>query len=285
MTENILEEMTNRYNQMTRSGKLLANYIFANTEKAQYLSITSLAENCGVSEATITRFCRTLGLSGYNDLKLALAKTAHPNELGEFSDQPQGIITTDTIGSIGKKLRDAFFVSVNETLEQMEPVTFGRAVMYLHRARQVFCFGQGGNTVLAQEAWARFSQVTNKFIHIADSHMQIMATSLADAQDVILFFSYSGSTKDAEELLTLAKKRHIPIILLTHFRNSMAAQLADVILLCGYNESPLQSGCIAAKIGQLLLLECLYYSYCNQDPDAIKEARASTSEAISKKLL
>lgn len=285
MTENILEEMTNRYNQMTRSGKLLANYIFANTEKAQYLSISSLAENCGVSEATITRFCRMLGLSGYNDLKLALAKTSHPNELGEFSDKPQGIVTTDTMSSIGKKLRDAFFVSVNETLEQMEPSTFHRAVMYLHRARQVFCFGQGGNTVLAQEAWARFSQVTNKFIHISDSHMQIMATSLASSQDVILFFSYSGSTRDAEELLTLAKKRHIPVILLTHFRNSMAAQLADVILLCGYNESPLQSGCIAAKIGQLLLLECLYYGYCNQAPDAIKEARASTSEAISKKLL
>ena len=188
MTENILEEMTNRYNQMTRSGKLLANYIFANTEKAQYLSITSLAENCGVSEATITRFCRMLGLSGYNDLKLALAKTAHPNELGEFSDQPQGIITTDTAGSIGKKLRDAFFVSVNETLEQMDPITFSRAVMYLHRARQVFCFGQGGNTVLAQEAWARFSQVTNKFIHIADSHMQIMATSCRRAGCNFVFF-------------------------------------------------------------------------------------------------
>lgn len=174
MTENILEEITNRYNQMTRSGKLLAIISSGQYRESAYLSITSLAENCGVSEADYHSFCRMLGLSGYNDLKLALAKTAHPNELGEFSDQPQGIITTDTAGSIGKKLRDAFFVSVNETLEQMDPITFSRAVMYLHRARQVFCFGQGGNTVLAQEAWARFSQVTNKFIHIADSHMQIM---------------------------------------------------------------------------------------------------------------
>ena len=75
MGENILESMTEEYNSLTRSGKKLADYIFVNTTSVQYMSITSLAENCGVSEATITRFCRGLGLSGYNDFKLALAKS------------------------------------------------------------------------------------------------------------------------------------------------------------------------------------------------------------------
>lgn len=75
MTDSILDAMTEQYNSMTRSGKKLANYILSNTAETQYLSITSLAENSGVSEATITRFCRMLGLNGYHELKLALAKS------------------------------------------------------------------------------------------------------------------------------------------------------------------------------------------------------------------
>ena len=75
MAVSILDSMTERYNSLTRSGKKLANYILSNTIEVQYLSINSLAESSGVSEATITRFCRQLGLTGYNDLKIALAKS------------------------------------------------------------------------------------------------------------------------------------------------------------------------------------------------------------------
>ena len=83
MSGNIVEQITEKYHVLTRSGKKLADYIFANTHDAQYLSISSLAENSGVSEASITRFCRSLGLSGYNDLKLELAKAAYLTDIGE----------------------------------------------------------------------------------------------------------------------------------------------------------------------------------------------------------
>ena len=66
MTGNILELITEQYHSLTRSSRKLADYILANTHDSQYMSISSLAENCGVSEASITRFCRSLGLSGYN---------------------------------------------------------------------------------------------------------------------------------------------------------------------------------------------------------------------------
>ena len=72
---------------------------------------------------------------------------------------------------------------------------------------------------MAMEAWARFSTATSRFIHISDSHMQAMQIALATSKDVILFFSYSGSTKDMEDIMNIAKARGIPIILITHFPN------------------------------------------------------------------
>ena len=285
MTGNILEFITEQYHSLTRSGRKLADYIFSNTPEAQYLSISALAENSGVSEASITRFCHNLGLSGYNDLKLALAKAAFVTDMGDPSDSPDTITSKDTLGSIFHKLHTSNMLSLNETLELLDEDEISKAVDLISAADRVFCFGHGGSMVMAMEAWARFSTATSRFVHIADSHMQAMAIALATEKDVILFFSYSGSTKDMEDVMSIAKSRHVSIILVTHFPKSRAADFADVILLCGYNESPLQSGSVAAKLGQLFLIDCLFYVFCKRNPEFYAKARSATAGAITQKLL
>ena len=282
---NILDSMTEQYNKLTRSGKKLADYIFSNTAGAQYMSITSLAENCGVSEATITRFCRGLGLTGYNDLKLALAKADRTTDLGDPCGTPQTINLNDDLETLCRKLHTSNIISLNETLEYLDESALMAAIDILSYARNIYCFGQGGSMVTAMEAWARFSTVAPNFIHIADSHMQLMTTALLNSCDALLFFSYSGATTDMEDILQAAHNNGVKIILVTHFKKSAAAELADVVLLCGYNESPLQSGSIAAKIGQMFLIDCLFYGFCQKNPKLSAEARNTTSSALMKKLL
>ena len=116
MTENILEIITAQYHSLTRSGQRLADYILANAHDAQYMSISGLAEHSGVSEASITRFCRSLGLTGYNSLKLALAKADYVTDLGETSDTSDTITSRDTFSSIFRKIYNANMLSLNETM-------------------------------------------------------------------------------------------------------------------------------------------------------------------------
>lgn len=285
MAENIMEAITNHYHSLTPLGKKLADYLFKHSSETQYMSISALAENSGVSEATITRFCRGLGLSGYNDFKLALAKVDQVTDLGEPIDSSLPITSEDSIDSIFHKIHAANIVSINETLEMLDENEIRKAVTILSESDRVYCFGHGGSMVMAMEAWARFSTADSRFIHIADSHMQAMAAALATPKDSILFFSYSGSTKDMEDVMQIAKSRKIPVILITHFPTSRAAEFAEVTLVCGYNESPLQSGSIAAKVGQMFLIDCLFYCFCKQNPEICAAARSSTAEAIAKKLL
>lgn len=138
---------------------------------------------------------------------------------------------------------------------------------------------------MAMEAWARFSTAAPNFIHISDSHMQASAISLADSEDAILFFSYSGSTKDMCDTLNIASQRNVSVILITHFPKSAGAEFATVVLQCGCNESPLQSGSVAAKVGQLFLVDCLFYGFCCQKPELRSAARSATAQAITNKLL
>lgn len=285
MSANILDVITDHYLKFTRSEKKLADYIFSNTTNTQYLSISALAENSGVSEATITRFCKKLALSGYNEFKLALAKAEYTADIVEHISIPQPITSEDHLGNICQKLFSSNVASLNETYELLDEQAVRKAVDILAGAERVYCFGHGGSSVVAMEAWARFSTISSHFIHISDSHLQVMAASLATPQDAFLFFSYSGSTRDMKSLLEIARNRKTPVILITHFARSLAASYADVVLLCGYNESPTQSGSIAAKVGQLFLIECLFYGYFMKNPERSNQARFLTAEAVAKKLL
>lgn len=191
--KDVLDTMTGEYNNLTKSGRKAADYIFAHRVEAQYMSITALAEECGVAEATISRFCRTLGFSGYNDFKLALAKAsgapAADDEVGIYGK----VLPEDSITDMCKKLYATNVAAIGQTLAQIDEENVGRAVKYLSAAQRVYCFGQGGSLVIAMEAWARFITAAPQFQCIEDSHMQAMAAALSTPDDVILFFSYSGA--------------------------------------------------------------------------------------------
>ena len=138
---------------------------------------------------------------------------------------------------------------------------------------------------LAKEICARFACITNKFRAVADSHMQVMAASLMTEQDVVLFVSYSGATRDLMETLRTAKANGAKIILITHYEDSPGAKLADIVLLCGAQESPLDSGSIPIKVAVLYVAEVLVLRYILDDKPGSTEAQEHTTEALAVKML
>ena len=131
---NILVSMTEKYSSFTKLGKQLADYCFSHTREVEYLSITSLAEQSGVSEATITRFCRQLGLRGYNEFKLALAKTDHLTDMGDNPDSPNGLTSEDSLESIFQKLHTAQTVALTESLNALDASAIDQAAEILSAA-------------------------------------------------------------------------------------------------------------------------------------------------------
>ncbi|MEG0769697.1 MAG: MurR/RpiR family transcriptional regulator [Ruthenibacterium sp.] len=282
----ILAALTAEYNSLTKSAKKIADYIFANATEAQYMSITTMAEECGVADATISRFCRTLGFSGYNDFKLALAKASGASVSdGDDMGLCGKVLPQDSITDMCRKLYATDVAAIGQTLSLVREDSVARAVQYMARAQRVFCFGQGGSLVIAMEMWARFLTAAPQFQCIEDAHMQAMAASLCTVNDVIVFFSYSGATKDMLDVLRPARARGAKIILVTHFEKSPAAAYADVTLLCGSKEGPLQSGSVAAKMSFLFLIDILFAEYCRTQEAFTGANREATTNAVSGKLL
>ena len=254
--QNFWEILRARHGSLTKSGAIVADYLVQHAEDAQYLSISSLAKACGVAEATIFRFCRSLGFDGYNEMKIALAKAnamAVPVALKLEPGVDTQILCTHAYNTAIEAL--------NGTRNALDPAAIDQAATLLQRARQVFCFGQGGSSLLA------------------------IAASLMGPEDVVLFVSYSGATRDMMDTLRLAKENGAKVILLTHYNDAPGTALADVVLLCGAKESPLAPGSMPVKLAVLFVANVLVLRYTLDNQELVTISRERTTKALGNKLL
>ena len=281
MVEQTFWEMLRaKRDSLTKSGAIVADYLMQHAEDAQYLSISSLANECGVAEATIFRFCRSLGFQGYNEMKIALAKataTATPTVAKLEPGADTQLLITHAYNTAVEAL--------NGTRSMLDAEAIDRAATLLQRARQVYFFGQGGSQVLAGDIWERFSMISTKFRTAGDSHMQAITASLMGPEDVILFISYSGCTRDMMDTLHLAKENGAKVILVTHYADAPGAVLADVVLLCGAKENPLDSGSVPAKLAMLFVANVLVLRYTLDNQELANLSLSRTSQALGSKLL
>ena len=275
--KNILERIHASYYQLTAAERKVADFVLAQHDQVQFMSISQLAEECGTAEATVSRFCRNLQLKGFNAFKIELAR--------DYVVQKKQEHSTDTVEGRSQEVGKLAHAAVDQTIELMQPEKVCQAVDLLEKAPRVLCFGSGGSMILASELANLFSTVSGKFFAISDSHTQITATATAQPGDVIILFSYSGATTNSIQVLELAKQLGIATILITRFSKSPAATLADVVLRCGSNEGPFQFGSVPAKIAQLIVTDILFQEYCFRNPDSCEENIERIAGALSVKHL
>src|SRR5699024_9820165 len=117
-----------------------------------------------------------------------------------------------------------------------------------------------------------------------DTHFQAMDASLLSENDVAIGFSVSGSTKDTNENLRIAKEAGAKIICITHNARSPITKISDVDILMSAWENPLQGSSVAAKMSQLAVIDVLCLGVFLQTKDKAIEYRERTARAVSEKL-
>lgn len=283
---NIFAAISNSYYHLTASEKKVADYVQSHKTDVQFMSISDLAEACGLADATVSRFCRRMKLRGYSDFKLALAKASVEEKIG--ANTPDAVPAPQAEGDIPalcRQVLQANTLAIKQSMERVRPQDIEAAVSLLTGAARVWCMGQGGSMLLADEAAHLFSTVCANFFSVADSHAQISRAALFAPEDVLFFFSYSGATKEMMDVVTQAKERGAKIVLITRFPKSPGGVLADVTLQCGSDEGPLQMGSMPARMAQLYLVDVLFHAFCRRNQDLTACNRERITDALAEKHL
>ena len=272
------------YEALTKSEQKVADYVLKNAKSTIYNSINDLADMADVGVTTVMRFCRKTGYKGYQEFKMALAQdlTVNPNVYN--SDLGSEINDLDGVLEVSHKTFNSTIQALNETMSLLNKNDIEKAVNYMTGAKKIVFFGVGTSAVTALDAKYRFLRIGLEVDCCQDSHMQAMQATLLTSEDVAVGISFSGSTKDTVDVLTLAKNSGAKTICITHHARSPITKFADVVLLNGSKEDPLQGGAITSKISQLMVIDMLYNNiFLRMKAKAIKY-KEKTSKAVLEKL-
>lgn len=279
----VFTRINREYYQLTSAEKKIADYMLLQRQECQYMSISEMAEVADVAEATVSRFCRRLGYKGYSAFKLAVASSSSAQQ--PMSPLYGVIQSEDSMGDMCQKIYAADVDAITQTLALINPAAITTAADLLVAADRVLCMGLGGSMVIAQEAAHLFSTAMPNFFAVEDSHFQAVRCALLSERDVVIYFSYSGSTRDIVDVMKIARERGAKTILITRFPKSPGAACADVVLECGSREGPLQMGSVAARMGQLYIIDVLFSEVCRRDMETCRERRKQVADALADKHL
>ena len=256
------------YNNMSKSEKNIADRLIANPGEVLPLSITELAEKCGCSEATVSRFARRLGFPGYQGLKIALAQESGSEKINtDLSD-------SDTLPDIYTKVRNNIYLTLEKTSATLNFDALQQAAEAISSSNRIVIFGLGNSAPIALDASHKLIRAGINATSYSDSHMQAIVASQLSEHDVAIGISHSGSSKDIVDAIKTANNHGTTTIAVTSSGKSPLSQNADIVLCSTSDETSRNILALSSRIAQLAIFDTIYYYLINNNE--------KTQEAINR---
>ena len=263
-----------REGKLTKSQRKLLDY-FETVEPKQviYMSITDLAEATGVAEATVLRFCRTLGFNGYQEFRLNLAQGVI--EIGR-SEEGIGFMS---------EIEESYRSAMENCRKSITMAEVTVAQELILSAKSICCFGLGHSHLAAWELHNRLMSMGILTCCEQSAHLQNILISSRGEEDVMILFSISGSSKDVVEAAELARANGMKIIVVTCYGKSPLTRYADVVLCTSPVESPKHPGSTVGKVMQLYTVDVLCTAVYQTDKARFDSSLAKSRRATVSKLI
>lgn len=275
---NILLYIQDQLKNFSKTELQLANYILENPEKVINMSIKDLSINSGVSSATIVRFCRTIGVDGYGNLKIQLSSNISSIKDKSYSE----IEKNEDINLIINKLELRLNHSISSTKNLIDKNTLDSCINLLHNANQIQVFGIGASSLVSADIYQKFVRLGLPIHFNNDYHIATTSLSVAKQNSIFIGISHSGNTKEIVNLINLAKNNNLKTIAITSDDTSLVAKTADYVLLTEKSsESPLRTAATISLITQLFVVDIIFFSYVSRFYDDIFENIKISKEAIN----
>ncbi|MDD9266842.1 MurR/RpiR family transcriptional regulator [Paenibacillus sp. GCM10023248] len=280
INDNILIKIRDMKDSLTPVEKLVAEYILENLEEIPHLSIKSLAQLTKTSDASVLRFCKTMGYKGYRNFIVSISASIGSMD-EEQKDQYTDIQPGDDLSIIISNISRNNSKSIEDTLSVIDKNEIARAVKVLRESNRLVFFGIGASGLVGIDAEQKFSRI-NKMCHTyTDGHSQLTAATLMDKSDVAIFISNSGNTMEILDALDIVKKNGACVIAITKYNKSELAEKADIVLSISTPEVTIRSGAMGSRIAMLTVVDILFAGVASAEYKKVKKYLTKTHDIIA----
>jgi len=224
------DRIASSYQELSVKQRQVAQYAYDHSGEVFFLSARQLADRAGVSEASVSRFARSLGFSSYAAFREALAREALQEErttkrLADTAAQfrKQGILAG---------ILDRDVENIQRMRHSLPQEAFNRAVEALCSARRIYVLGLRSSYALAFYFTFNLRFVLNNVVqlqpNVEDLPEQILE---AGKEDLLAAISFKRYTRRTVELTEAVRARGATVIGLTDSELSPIAQVASIRLV------------------------------------------------------
>lgn len=276
-TENVIVKIKAAYSSLSFKERAVADYILKNPKEIIHLSITEFAENSSVAEATVFRFCKTLGYRGYQAFKIALASGI----VDPIQNIHEEIKAEDEVFTLAKKVFTGHIEAIRDTLNLLDGSVLEGIVDVLSTATRIDFYGSGGSSAVALDAYHKFLRTGINCNAHSDGHQQIISAALLGPGQAAIGISHSGSNKDVIDSLRIAKANGAATIAITNHFKSPLTKEADYVLYTTSRETFFRSEALASRLVQLSLIDVLHVAVSVRKQEETLSNLQKIREAIS----
>lgn len=280
----VISAINNHSSFFSEPEKRCAAAILENPELVSRESITEFARRAQTSEATVVRFCKKVGFTGYPNLRLSLVATlgfragsGSTKGLLEF-----GITQEDTTEELLEKIAFSSLEAIRLTSGSLDARLIDDVVRAIEAAPTVGAYGAGASGLIASDLQMKLNRVGKPCLEWTNSHMALNAVAALAKNDVLFIISHSGETADSIAVATEFKARGVKIALITNAASSTLAEIADYVLHTHAEKNLLRVGTTVSRLAQLYVVDCIALALVHNTWETSKEALSEAQEAVGR---
>ncbi|MBZ9670261.1 MurR/RpiR family transcriptional regulator [Mesorhizobium sp. B3-2-1] len=219
----------------TKSDRRLASLVLSDLDFASKAAISEIAARVGVSEPTVTRFCRNLGCEGLRDFKFYLAQAI---AIGGQYLSPEPLSRDAREQRIASAITEAAVTAIQRASENLDMTTLVDVAARLAASGNVLCIGSGGiSSMMATEMQNRLFRLGLPVLAQIDGQLQRMYAAVATPDTTVVAFSVSGYARSVIEAVQVAQQYGAATVAVTA-PDSALAKAADTVI----HLQPLEDG-------------------------------------------
>ncbi len=227
---NLLKIIEQKKSHMTKSQRVLAEYIRENIHDVGFMTYAELSKKTGVSEASIIRFFRMLGFDGVSEFKTHLKETIirRPTPVIRIKETVSKIENNE---NVCKNLLNVDIAMLYEIEEHLSEDAIHSAVRLIKDARRIYIIGLGISRSIVEFLDFRFNRLNYPVVPVKNGGAELIERLFSsDKRDVIIVIGFFRPHKEIDITFRIAKEKGIRVIAITDSFSSPLAEKADIVL-------------------------------------------------------
>lgn len=269
--KNVLITITEKYDEIFKAEKKVADFILKNPEVAVNANVSELANYSGVSDATVIRLCKHLGYSGYYQMKICLSRDMGSRDSGrKKKNQAEDASVESYFKDLGEAISEIGTLASDQTYRDV-------AKLFLE-SDLIHVIAQGNTAPLAMYTSFRLERLGLRASANLQPEYFMNHINLAGEKECLLVISWSGMSKNLVKAMELAKERGMKCVVVTGYQYSPMTRLADYLLLSSDGGGDLKVYTQLSRINEMAVLEVLLCMI--SDEKSVSDTENDTAEML-----